>query len=47
MTEALPVSSPISGVLWTWILPIALFAVAAVATWMLYRHFSNQKDDDK
>jgi len=41
----LPVESPISGWFWTWVLPIALFTVAFVATWLLYRHFAGQKED--
>lgn len=41
----LPVSSPLSGFFWTWIVPVVLFGIAAVATWMLYRHFSRQGVD--
>jgi hypothetical protein len=46
MNEPLPVSSPLSGVMWTWVVPILLFAVTATATWLLYRHFSGRKPDD-
>ena len=48
MTEfiPLPAGSPISGVLWTWVMPIGLFTIALVATWLLYRHFANQGDKD-
>lgn len=42
MTDPLPVASPLGGVLWTWIIPIALFALTSVATWLLYRHFAGQ-----
>jgi hypothetical protein len=42
MNTPLPVESPIGGVLWTWILPVLLFATAFVATWLLYRHFSGR-----
>ena len=45
MNGALPVDSPLSGVLWTWVVPAALFAVAFVATWLLYRHFASRKED--
>jgi hypothetical protein len=45
MNEALPASSPLSGVLWTWVVPILLFSIACVATWLLYRHFSNRNED--
>lgn len=40
MTEPLPVESTLSGPFWTWVVPVAIFAIAALATWMLYRHFS-------
>jgi hypothetical protein len=46
MTEPLPVGSPLGGVLWTWVVPTVLFAVAALATWLLYRYFANRKPDD-
>ena len=46
MNEALPAVSPLSGVFWTWVVPIGLFTIALVATWLLYRHFANQKQDD-
>ncbi len=42
MNESLPVGSPLGGFFWTWVVPVALFAVAAVATWLLYRHFAGR-----
>ncbi len=45
MIEALPATSPLSGVFWTWIVPVVLFSITFVATWLLYRHFANRKDD--
>lgn len=42
MNDPLPVGSPLSGVWWTWVVPVLLFAIALVATWLLYRHFSRQ-----
>jgi len=45
MNEALPIGSPLSGVLWTWVVPILLFAIACIATWLLYRHFANAKPE--
>ena len=42
MNEALPVTSPIGGFFWTWIVPVLLFGIAFVATWLLYRHFSKR-----
>ncbi len=46
MIEPLPVSSPLSGFVWTWVVPILVFAVTAGATWLLYRHFARRKPDD-
>lgn len=37
----------LQGVFWSWILPAALFTVAFVATWKLYQHFSNPREDDR
>jgi hypothetical protein len=36
---ALPAQSPLSGWVWTWLVPALLFAVAFAATWLLYRKF--------
>lgn len=47
MNDALPATSPISGVFWTWGVPILLFAIACIATWLLYRHFASQDLDDR
>ena len=41
----LPVESPLSGFFWTWVVPVTLFSISFVATWLLYRHFANRKDD--
>lgn len=45
MNDALPVGTQLSGPLWTWVVPIVLFAIAFAATWLLYRHFSNRNED--
>ncbi len=45
MTAPLPVSSPLSGFVWTWIVPVGLFGIAFVATWLLYRHFAGRKPE--
>ncbi|HPF70610.1 MAG TPA: hypothetical protein PLQ13_08085 [Candidatus Krumholzibacteria bacterium] len=42
MNTPLPAVSPLQGAYWTWVVPPVLFAIAAVATWMLYRHFSRR-----
>jgi hypothetical protein len=42
----LPAEPVLSGVLWTWIVPGLVFAVALAATWFLYRHFSSQTNED-
>ena len=39
--EALPAAPPIGGALWTVAMPIVLFAVSLLATYALYRHFSD------
>lgn len=36
----LPASPPLSGLLWSVIVPTLLFAVAALATYLLYQRFS-------
>ena len=46
MHEALPVPSPLSGVFWSWVVPVALFGIALLATWLLYRHFSGPRGDE-
>jgi hypothetical protein len=46
MNETLPVSSPLGGVLWTWVVPIVLFGIACTATWLLYRHFARRARGD-
>ncbi len=38
----IPAEPPIGGVLWSVVVPAALFAVAFAATWMLYRHFAKR-----
>lgn len=45
MNEALPAVSPLSGPFWTWVVPVVLFLIAFIATWMLYRHFANRDED--
>jgi len=36
-------ASPLAeGLLWSWLVPVALFAVALVATWLLYRSFAGR-----
>jgi hypothetical protein len=42
----IPASSPIGGPLWTWVVPVLLFAVALFATLALYRRFSTQPAGD-
>ena len=46
MSQPLPVTSPLTaGFLWSWLVPAALFALALVATWLLYRHFAGEGND--
>jgi hypothetical protein len=36
----LPAETPIGGPLWSYVIPAALLAIAALGTFMLYRHFA-------
>jgi hypothetical protein len=42
MNQPLPATSPLTGPFWTWVVPVVLFAIAFVATWLLYRHFAKR-----
>ncbi len=44
--EPIPAEAPISGPLWTVLVPALLFAVALLATWKLYRRFARQADGE-
>jgi len=46
MNEALPATSPLGGIFWSWVVPAVLFGIAFVATWLLYRHFARRGQDD-
>lgn len=46
MMQPFPVSSPLHGTFWTWVVPVLLFVLTFVATWLLYRHFANQGPKD-
>lgn len=36
------IASPLAeGLIWSWVVPAALFVVALGATWLLYRSFSD------
>lgn len=39
----LPSTPPISGPIWTIVVPAALLLVSIWGTWLLYRHFSREK----
>lgn len=43
----IPAESPLSGPLWTWVVPTLLFTIAFLATWALYRRFSRQPAGDE
>jgi hypothetical protein len=38
--QPIPATPPLSGPFWTLVVPAALFVVAFVATFLLYRHFA-------
>ena len=42
--QPLPVESPISGALWTLVIPALLFALSFLATFLLYRRFARQEE---
>jgi hypothetical protein len=41
--EPLPAEPPFGGVMWSFVVPAILFAVAFGATILLYRHFASRK----
>ena len=41
--QRIPAEAPISGVLWTVVVPTLLFAVSLGATWALFRHYSRRQ----
>jgi hypothetical protein len=41
--QPIPAEPPIGGSFWTVVVPGALFAVAFIATWLLYRRFSRDR----
>jgi hypothetical protein len=45
--QPIPATPPISGPFWTLVVPALLFAVALVATWLLYRRFSREAANDR
>ena len=42
--ESLPAEPPVGGFFWTWVVPAVVFALSALATWALYRHFARRAD---
>jgi hypothetical protein len=40
----LPVGPPISGPLWTLVIPAILLLVSVAGTWALWDHFANKKE---
>jgi hypothetical protein len=40
--DPIPAKPPIDGPLWTVVLPAAILVVATLATWLLYRRFSEE-----
>jgi hypothetical protein len=43
LAQPIPAQPPISGPLWSIVVPAALFVVTFVATWLLYRRFSRER----
>ena len=42
LQTAIPATSPLEGPFWSVVVPAALLAVAAGATWALYRKFERE-----
>jgi len=42
----LPAEPPLSGPLWSVIVPVLLLSVTCLATWLLYRHFAGKGGAD-
>ncbi len=42
MIERIPADPPLSGALWTVVVPALLFAVTCLGTWLLYRRFADR-----
>ncbi len=42
MLDPIPARPPISGPLWTVVVPALLLALSFVATWLLYRRFAGK-----
>lgn len=40
----LPAETPIGGPLWSYVIPAVLLAIAALGTFMLYRHFAGREE---
>ena len=47
MNELLQPVARLEGPFWTWVVPVAVFAVALAATLLLYRHFVIRSEDDR
>jgi hypothetical protein len=47
MIGRIPAESPIGGPFWTVVLPVLLFAVSFLATYLLYRHFADRGETKK
>jgi hypothetical protein len=46
MQAPLAPEPPIGGVVWTLVVPVALFLVSFGATFLLYRHFARREGND-
>jgi uncharacterized protein YneF (UPF0154 family) len=44
--EPLPAAPPIGGILWTVVIPAALLLGAFLGTWLLYRRFAREGDEE-
>ena len=45
--ERLAAEPVLQGFVWSWVVPAALFVLAFVATYLLYRHFAKAQGGDR
>jgi len=46
LVQALPAEPPLVGFFWSYVVPALLLAVASLGTFLLYRKFASEEDQD-
>jgi hypothetical protein len=44
--QALPAEPPLGGIVWSYVVPGALLVVAFLGTFLLYRRFASEEDQE-